>query len=371
MTPIRLLPFISTLAVAFFFAGCRQSESAENNEATADSTAVADSLTPPVRNVFIVEPMPTGTQQSIELPAIVEEGHTLSVGFKTAGQIEKIFVKEGDYIKEGAPVAVLDMKDYSLGVDMLRERYESMKTEVGRQTKLHASGNMTDNDFEKAVSGLHQLELQLKLEENRLAYGKLSSPASGIVTKVNFENSEMVDAGTPVIELMDNNALEAIVDLPVRFYPEHDRFVSYIGTSTALPGKSIPLKFLSLTPRADNAQLYRLRLAVPSGSGLTSGMSLMVKIVLSGGGGGGYSVPVGALFERDGKEYVWKVNMEDSTISAVEVATSGLPEDGRVLVTQGLNGTEAIVRAGVKHLSAGEKVGIINEESETNPGNVL
>ena len=119
---------------------------------------------------------------------------------------------------------------------------------------------MSDNDFEKATSGLRQLSLQLQLEENKLAYCTLKSPAAGIVTKVNFEPAEMVDAGTPVIELMDNSSLEAIVDLPVKLYSQRNSFSTFAGESSLNPGQLFPLNMLSLTPIADNNQLYRLRL---------------------------------------------------------------------------------------------------------------
>lgn len=325
----------------------------------------------PVHNVFVTTPEPLGIEGVTTLPATVEEGRNISVGFKTAGQIERIYVKEGATVSKGQLLAVLDSDDYSLGVSALRERYGNLKSETERYAKLHASGNMSDNDYEKATSGLRQLELQLQIEENRLSYCRLTSPASGIVTKVNFENSEMVDAGTPVFELMDNSSLEAIVDLPVRLYTQRAHFAEFLGESALAPGKVVSLNMLSLTPRADNTQLYRLRLAVPANSGFTPGMNINVSIVSHGDSGSGVSVPLSALFDSDGRKYVWKVNPADSVISKAEVTTTGTGENGCVNVTAGLRSDEIIVRAGVHHLSEGEKVAIISENSESNPGNIL
>lgn len=324
-----------------------------------------------VHNVFTVNPEPIGSQGSTTLPAVVEEGRTIAVAFKTAGQIQHIYVKEGAVVREGQLLAVLDTVDYALGVSTLREKYSQLLSESERQARLHKSGNMSDNDFEKVMSGLRQLGLQLRIEENKLDYCRLKSPASGIVTKVNFENSEMVNSGTPVIELMDNSSLEAIVDLPVRHYVNRDNFYEFYGESPHAPGRWFALRMLSLTPRADNSQLYRLRLAVPSSTGVTPGMNINVRITSIDDAASGVRVPLSSVFERDGKRYVWVVNPADSVITATEVATAGTGENGIVEITSGITQADIVVRAGVHLLVDGEKVAILPEESETNPGNIL
>ena len=356
---IKLSRLTCALAVAplLAMAGCAGSEKTETGTI--------------VHNVFVVNPLPAGAEGSVSLPATVEEGRTISVGFKTAGQIKRILVKEGSHVSAGQLVAVLDTVDYALGVSTLREKYAQLLSETERHTKLHASGNMSDNDYEKATSGLRQLALQLKVEENRLSYCRLTSPASGIVTKVNFENSEMVDAGTPVIELMDNSSLEAVVDLPVRLYAARDRFESFIGISSLDPSRQVRLQMLSLTPRADNSQLYRLRLGVPAGSGFTSGMNITVRINSLTSGNRSVTVPLSSVFDKSGHQYVWVVNPADSVVRAAEVKVSGTGEGGVVDIVSGITDQDIIVRAGVHHLVDGEKVNILPGESETNPGNIL
>ncbi len=356
---MRYSKFLSIAAMIVLLSSCGKGEKAQYQQSTV------------AHNVFTVYPEPTGIESAVTLPATVEEGRIISVGFKTGGQIEKIYVKEGDHIKAGQVIACLDSEDYALGVSSLREKYENLKAETDRMTKLHASGNMSDNDYEKALSGFRQLGIQLKIEENRLSYCRLTSPASGIVTKVNFENSEMVDAGTPVIELMDNNNLEAIVDLPVRFYAAREDFVGFIGESTINPDKTVSLSMLSLTPRADNTQLYRLRLGVPNNSGFTPGMNIKVRILSQAQNERGVNVPLSSVFENDGHRYVWVVNPSDSIIKATEIATEGTGENGVVNVVSGITAEDLIIRTGVRHLVNGEKVNILQTESDTNPGNLL
>ena len=354
---MRIINFFTASAVILSLLSCSKKE---------PSPSLAS-----VHNVFVTSPQTIGLESEISLPATVEEARTISIGFKTAGQIERIYVKEGDCIVTGSVIAQLDTTDYHIGISALREKYAQVSAEIDRITKLHASGNVSDNDFEKATSGLRQLSLQLQLEENKLAYCTLRAPSSGIVTKVHFEASEMVDAGTHVIELMDNSSLEAIVDLPVKLYSERDLFSAFYGESSLNPGKLFPLRMLSLTPVADNNQLYRLRLSMPASLTVTAGMNITVHIFCEGAKTDMVKVPLSSVFEDNGNRYVWVVNPEDSTVSATEVTISGTGEDGFLHVSSGLSTDDIIVRAGVHHLVDGEKVTILIEESETNPGNVL
>lgn len=327
----------------------------------------------PVHNVFVTSPTPVGAGSERILAAVVEEARTISVGFKTAGQIERIMVKEGDRVRRGQLIAVLDTVDYALGVNQLRDQYARQADEFKRQTQLHAGGNMSENDYLKAASGLRQLGLQLELNENKLRYCRLTAPTDGIITKVGFEPSEMVDAGTPVVELMDNSMLEVAVDLPVGEYMRREKFAAFAGL---LPdGSRVPLGLLSITPRADNNQLYRMKLSLPhtAADAVTPGMNISVAIAVDGceGGDMACTVPARAVFDRDGMRCVWVMSPADSTVTARPVTTDGTVHDGLITVTDGLTPGDIIVRAGVRALNAGEKVHVIEPASATNAGNVL
>lgn len=324
-------------------------------------------------NVFVFTPqVSAGGDNVISFPAVVEEAGNISVAFKTAGQLTRLLAKEGDNVRKGQLLAVLDTVDYALGVRQLRVQYGQQKAELERKKQLHASGNLSDNEFERAVAALHQLGLQLQLNENKLRYCHLYAPASGVITKKNFERAEMVDAGTPVYELMDNNHLEVVVDLPVANYLHHENFTSFKGRTAHNPDKEIPLTLLSITPKADNNQLYRMKLMVADGAAdITPGMNLSVEVAGGGAGSVGAEVPLSAVFESKSGSAVWTVNPSDSTVRLTPVKTSGTGENGTVIVTEGLTPGLQIVRAGAHHLKDGEKVRVITEQSATNPGNLL
>lgn len=362
----QFLPF-AALILAVAVSSCSSADKKEAPSAT-------------VHNVFVTRPASQGPARTKDYAAVVQETRSIEAGFKTGGQIAQTYAKEGDYVRQGQLLARLDAADYDLAVRQLKVQYDQMANELKRKEKLHAAHNLSDNEFENAKSALAELGVRLDMNRNKLAYTNLYAPASGYVVKRSHEVGETVNAGTTVYELMDDSALEVIVDIPVSDFVSRENFESFTGrTSNAAGSAQMPLSMLSLTPKADNNQLYQLRLTVPSAQRkqITSGMNLTVTIRQKEGSDehSQYTLPSRAIFSNDKGDasYVWVINPADSTISRRQVTTAQATPDAadRVTVTSGLDGRETVVRAGVRVLHQGEKVNILSQESQTNPGNLL
>ena len=342
---------------------------------SSDKSSKAPETT--VHNVFLVSPVTANGSFSRNFPGIVQETRTISTGFKTPGQITSILAKEGDHVKEGQLLATLDTVDYALAVKQLQIQYDQASSEHKRKQQLYAAGNMSDNDFEKESAELRQMAVQLEINKNKLDYTHLYAPSSGVIVKSNFEKAEMVDAGTPVFELMDDSKLEVIVDLPVSGYISHGKSNRYIGSSALLGDKTIDLKFISLTPKADNNQLYQLKLGVASRvPELTSGMNLIVSIA-SGLSSDSIpsdtmlEIPLRSVFDNDGVTCVWTFNPQDSTVHATPVTITGDGRHGIVSVISGLKADSQIVSGGVHSIVDGERVKVIEKTSSSNRGGLL
>lgn len=328
-----------------------------------------------IHSVLTTQPEPVGNSVSKSYSGIVAESKSISLGFKTGGQILRTLVKEGDYVQAGALVAILDDVDYQLAAKEAKIQYDQMLSEFNRIEYLYQSNNISLNDYEKSKAGLERLKVNLDNAMNRIKYTKLYAPVSGYVTKLNFEKAEMVNAGSPVIELMDNSSLEIDVDLPLEAYTKRGLFRSYHGVTT--DGKEFPLTLINITPKADNNQLYSMRLSVSAADSklLTPGMNIEVFILRSDGVDTveteSYSIPLHAVFyDKSGAPQVW-VLQQDSTVKATQIEIGEPTGKGQLRVVSGLNGSEKIIRAGVNSLQPGEKVKVIEDAKTTNVGSLL
>jgi RND family efflux transporter MFP subunit len=325
--------------------------------------------------VLVVKPSVAGATTTKNYSGVVTESKSVNAAFKIAGQIARTLVKEGDYVHQGQVLAVIDDVDYQLAAKEARIQYDQMASEMQRLEYMFQTNNLAQNDYEKSCAGFERLKVNLQNCQNRLNYCKLHAPTSGYVVKLNYEKGEMVNAGTPIVELMDNSSLEINVDLPAEAYLQRDKFLSYEATAN---GATYSVKLLSITPKADNNQLYSMRLSVPAEAQkhLTAGMNVDITINRSDNNTADdvattYVVPLRSVFyNKDNKSCVWTL-AADSTVVATPVAIGNPVGKGDVEIKSGLHGTETIVRAGVNSLRAGEKVKVIDEPKNTNVGRLL
>ena len=324
------------------------------------------------RSVYLTQPVQVNGNRTKTYSGIVEAANEINLGFKTAGQVSRICVKEGDYVHKGQLLAELDDTDYRLAVEALQVQYDQLKDETQRTKQLFESKSVSANDYEKTIAGLKQLGVQLQANKNKLNYTRLYAPTDGYVQVVNFSRSEMVDAGTSVFQIMDASRFEVVADIPVGEYQQRRYFTGFYCRAT--DGKQkIPMTFLSIVPKADGNQLYRMRLAFTEMSDmkLTAGMNIEVGIdIANNTASPGFILPFSAIFQKEDKAYVW-VLRNDSTVTQRAVILDNTDVTGHIRVTGGLTGNEQIVRSGSSVLLEGEKVRVIGEPSKTNVGELL
>lgn len=325
------------------------------------------------RSVVLTKPTRLGTESVKSLSGIVKEAREINLGFKTAGQIARIQVKEGDYVRQGQLIARLDDVDYKLGVEALQIQYDQLKNEVARMKTLYEGKSLSGNDYEKALAGLQQLGVQLQNNRNKLEYTHLYAPVNGYVQSVNFEPAEMVDAGTPIISLLDVKQMEVEVGLPASLYVQRDRFSGFFCQSAFTQADTQPMKLISTTPKADGNQLYKMRLVFEGNpdTRLTAGMNVEVGIRINGSGAAGtFTLPLHSIFQEQEKTYVWVLG-SDSLVTKKAITIDSTDINGDAIITSGLNGDEQVVKAGVNALQENEKVRVIEEATATNVGGLI
>ena len=194
-----------------------------------------------------------------------------------------------------------------------------------------------------------------------------------MVQAVNFEPSEMVDAGTPVVVLMEAGRLEVEADMPQDVYMRLGSLTGAVCRVSFARSEPMPVRLAWVVPKADGSQLYKVRLAFDgkADSRLTAGMNVEVDLHLDDSAAvGRYVLPLHALFQEKGRTFVWAVD-KDTVVRRMPVNVKRLDGTENAVVEAGFNGNERIVRAGVNALREGEKVRILAEPSDTNVGGLL
>ncbi len=134
----------------------------------------------------------------------------VEIGADVSGRIIKIPVKEGDWVKKGDTLCVIDQRLYLTQVKQEKARLASdyarfltARNQFERTKKLFEDSLVSKAEYEKAYSDYQAMLAQLKADSLSLAAARdkldktvITSPVSGQVLAVNKEVGEMAIVGT-------------------------------------------------------------------------------------------------------------------------------------------------------------------------------
>lgn len=323
--------------------------------------------------VDIVEVEGHANVRQTEYPGQTEAKDNTDLSFKVAGIIKKVYVKEGDHVTQGQVLARLDSRDYETQLAATESEYRQVKAECERVMTMHAEKAVSDNNYDKARSGLERITAKLKNHRDQLEDCVIRAPYAGYVSRVYRSDSEAAGPGIPIVGLFTSNGIEVVINVPETEYARRGQKATYQATFSALPGRIFPLHLTSVAQQANANQLFQMRLSLASDvHEVTPGMSAMVCINHENTSTDSKTqIPVGALCNEEGQAYVFVFDSVKNTVHKTPVEVEALLTDGHAVIAQGIAAGQQVVASGVRILCDGQHVKPLAKASKENVGKLL
>lgn len=312
--------------------------------------------------------------QDVEVRGSVTAPRTARLSTAVAGLVQRVTVEEGDRVRAGQAVALLDGAIGRLDLDVAAATTAEAAAELSEaQRRLAAARDIGEGFFpadevrsrESAVQTAQSMLARRRAEQARqrelLARHEIRAPFAGVVGARLVQVGEWVAPGTPLVELVDLASLRLAFALPQALYGR-------VGPRTALqvefdsePGRRHAAKVMAVVPVSDPAaRTFTLRAALDPAQppvSLTPGMSARATLRLADGSEG-VTVSRDAVNRRaDGRHTVWVVDDENGTgVAREQPVTLGAAQGERVVISAGLRGGEQVVVRGNEGLRAGQRV---------------
>ena len=286
---------------------------------------------------------------SVTYPGKIQAASNVKLAFRVAGPIRKIYVNEGQYVKKG----------------------QLLKGEADRIIELYRRGSVSVNEYDKAVAARKRVTALYNAHRNALNDTRLKAPFDGYVQNKYFNAPEIVNQGTPVVSMIDNDYFEVDVNIPSGDFIRREDFMTFHANADVCPDSILPLELLDITQGANYNQLFTARFRLKRNPVLAPGMSVSVTIGFKPSSEAMSIVPVSALFMKDGQSFVWLYNEQDETIEPVSVAVERLTKDGEAIVRSALRKGQTVISAGVNDLKEGQKVKLLPPVPASNVGGLL
>ncbi|MBN4055950.1 efflux RND transporter periplasmic adaptor subunit [bacterium AH-315-J23] len=160
---------------------------------------------------------------------ITDDGRT-TVSARLNTTIAKVYFSEGDIVKAGDVLALLDTQDVRSEVSRAKAAVTKIEADIEFFEKqiiidrtLYEGGAIPKtalDDNERKLKGLlasiAQQESGLKLSQQKLGYGKIYAPVPGRIQKVYISKGEQVAPGKPVVEIVGGINYKAVITIPER-----------------------------------------------------------------------------------------------------------------------------------------------------------
>lgn len=311
----------------------------------------------------------------LSYPGKTKSSEEINVAFRVSGPIQRVFVKEGQFVRKGQLIAQMDPRDYEVQLSATQAEYEQIKADAERVIALYQEDGTTASAYDHARYGLQQITEKLAHHKNQLADTRLYAPISGYIQSKFHESGETVSAGMPVVAMFNAGDVEIEVYVPASDYARQNDLLTASCSFEVTPGKTYPLEIVRVSKEANASQLFAARLRIKGDydhQKVTPGMSTMVYVTYNAQNEtSGVVVPTTAIDRQDDQSSVFVLDNASGTVKRRNVKTGRIDLNGNIQVLEGLDAGETVVSAGVRFITDGQKVKQMEAPSKSNVGGLL
>ncbi|MEF9929294.1 MAG: efflux RND transporter periplasmic adaptor subunit [Massilia sp.] len=325
----------------------------------------------PVRVVRLVAD--AGAERS-QFAGDVRPRYESQLGFRVGGKIIERKVDVGATVRRGTVLMRLDPQDIKLAETQARATLRAADTErelaaadYQRHVNLRAQNFVSQAVLDAKQSALKAAQANveaaragLRGQSNQADYTTLLADVDGVVTAIDAEVGQVVQAGAPVVRVARTAEKEVVIGIPENKVDRLRQSADVVVRLWANADQTIPGKIREIAPMADAAtRTYTVKVALPERADVRLGMSATVELATGAASTGGLRVPLTALVNHQGASSVWIV--ENGAVRRVPVQVTG-QVDNDVLVAGAVRAGQSVVTAGVNLLKPGQKVRILTAD---------
>lgn len=188
-------PFLATAALAVALSAC---SSGPSPELVAQLEALAPD--PDAIRVETALLRSSDARLTLELPGEVEGGQDALLASALGGLAESVRVAEGDQVRKGDALVLIDREIYAAQVDQAEAQLEQAKGDLARLERLGDLG--TAAEIARFTTQVKVAESQLRIARSQLDRAVIRAPFDGTVGALNISKGEMANPGAPIVRLV-------------------------------------------------------------------------------------------------------------------------------------------------------------------------
>ena len=279
-------------------------------------------------------------------------GDEMTVVAKTSGVISFGKLAEGSAVSKGSLIATISSKDLGGGDQLAKAKavYEAAKKEYERDVQLSKDNIVSESHLDQSKLAFEQAKAEyeaLASSTSKDGSVNVTSPLGGFVKKLNVNQGDYVETGTPIAVVSQNKRLKLRADVSEKYYgllsglKDANFTTSYSETAYNL--KELGGRLLGYGKASDGDCYIPVTFEFDNKGDLIAGSYVDI-FLKSSNSSKAISVPISAVVEDQGIHYVFV--QHDATGFFKREVKLGQSDGQRVLVKSGLKEGEVVVATG-------------------------
>ncbi len=275
------------------------------------------------------------------------------------GQIKKIYVSEGQKVRKGQILVMLNGNVTRNGISEVKTALQLAQTIYEKQKKLWEQKVGKEIDYLQAENGKKSLEAKLKTLNSQLDMTIIKAPISGIIDEIYLKEGELASPGRQLIDLVSLEKLEIEADISEEYLPYLKKDAPVMVSFPAFPDIHIKTK-ISRTGNIVNKvnRTFKLKVKLNNIENKIK-PNMIADLLLSDYTGNNILLP-SMIVKTDVKgEYVYIVKNNRAVKIYVE---TGISIGQNTVINKGINEGDFVVIEGANLLANGSGVAINKEQ---------
>ena len=334
------------LALAFLLVwGCR-----------GDGSNGPPPQTPPVP-VRVAEAKTRSVFRGVETVGTLMPDTEVVVSAEVSGPLARVLAEEGDRVKRGDVLAVVEETEYRLRLREAEAAYAQSQAELARKETLFREAIISQQQYDDVKARFALAKARRDLARERLRKTQILAPIAGRVKARKVSAGEYVRPGTPLFVLIRTHPLKLVATVPEKEAARIRKGQRVRLQVDIHPGRVFKGHVSLVAPHVDETtRTLRIEARVPNPRGELKAGLFARAMILFEAQDPALLVPAVAVRQEDGTQRVFVV--DGDTVRKVRVRV-GKRFGADLEILQGLRPGDRVVVAGHQELADGTHVRIV------------
>jgi len=276
------------------------------------------------------------------------------------GQVERIFVSEGEKVKKGDLLVSLNTKVIKSNIEEVKTGFEFAREVFNKQHELWEQNIGSEIEYMNAKNAKESAENRLKTLKTQLEMARIRAPFTGIIENISGKEGEIASPGIPILEIVNLSEMKIYADVSEKYLANIKEGDTAVARFPSLPGIEIEVPVYRTGNVIDrNSRTFTIELKINNPDNQLK-PNLMSTVMLNDFSKDSVLVVPSGIIKKDIQgSYIYVADdTGENKIAHKAYIHTGLSYKDKTMITGGVEHGDKVIIAGYTEVSDGVKINI-------------